>query len=228
MVSITITDILITRNNMLTVSYGRAGASRTRVLEDIGAKKLANPGYRVIDIGGNAIGWSAPIVDMVVDINSDPSDRSIKFDICRASEWDQLLEIVARDGKYDYAICTHTLEDVYNPFTALDLLPKIAKAGIITMPSISTELSRIENMDYIGFIHHRWIFDKEDNHVIALPKLSFLEALVKNTVQQDLDTDEICYDWEDTITYKYFMNNFLGPNPPAVIDEYTKFITARI
>jgi hypothetical protein len=213
---------------MLKISYLRTGVSRTQVLTNVAAAKKENPAYRVVDIGGNAIGWSAPIVDMVVDINSEPSDKSMKFDICKVDQWNQLLEIVARDGLYDYAICTHTLEDVYNPFTALELLPKIARAGIITMPSMITELSRIESKSYLGFIHHRWIFDQEGDEMLVVPKLSMLETLVENTITQDLDKDEICYEWEGSIKYRHFMNNFLGPHNHAVINEYSKFITDRI
>lgn len=213
---------------MLKISYLKTGVSRKRVLSEVTAIKKENPAYRVIDIGGDAIGWSAPIVDMVVDINSEPSDKTMKFDICKVSEWDRLLERVARDGLYDYAICTHTLEDVYNPFTALELLPKIARAGIITMPSFITELSRIESKSYLGFIHHRWIFDKEGDEMLVVPKLSMLETLVEDTIKQDLDQDEICYEWEGSIEYCHFMNNFLGPHNYAVINEYTKFVTDRI
>jgi hypothetical protein len=213
---------------MLKISYLKTGVSRKRVLSEVAAAKAENPNYRVIDIGGDAIGWSAPIVDMVVDINSEPSDKTMKFDICKVSEWDRLLERVARDGLYDYAICTHTLEDVYNPFTALELLPKIARAGIITMPSFITELSRIESKSYLGFIHHRWIFDKEGDEMLVVPKLSMLETLVEDTIKQDLDRDEICYEWEGSIEYCHFMNNFLGPHNYAVINEYTKFVTDRI
>jgi hypothetical protein len=213
---------------MLKISYLKTGVSREKVLSNVTAAKAENPAYRVIDIGGNAIGWSAPVVDMVVDINSEPSEKSMKFDICKISEWDRLLEIVARDGLYDYAICTHTLEDVYNPFTALELLPKIARAGIITMPSVITELSRIESESYLGFIHHRWIFDKEGDEMLVVPKLSMLETLVENTIKQDLNRDEICYEWKGSIEYRHFMNNFLGPHNYAVINEYTKFVTDRI
>lgn len=213
---------------MLKISYLKTGISREKVLSNVAAAKAENPAYRVIDIGGNAIGWSAPIVDMIVDINSEPSEKSMKFDICKISEWDRLLELVARDGLYDYAICTHTLEDVYNPFTALELLPKIARAGIITMPSVITELSRIESKSYLGFIHHRWIFDKEGNEMLVVPKLSMLETLVENAITQDLNRDEICYEWEGSIEYRHFMNNFLGPNNRVVINEYAKFVTARI
>ena len=213
---------------MLKISYLKTGVSRKKVLSEVAAAKAENPNYRVIDIGGDAIGWSAPIVDMVVDINSEPSEKSMKFDICKVSEWDRLLELVARDGLYDYAICTHTLEDVYNPFTALEFLPKIARAGIITMPSVITELSRIESKSYLGFIHHRWIFDKEGDEMLVVPKLSMLETLVEDTIKQDLDRDEICYEWEGSIEYRHFMNNFLGPNNRVVINEYAKFVTARI
>ena len=212
---------------MLTISYKHFGGVRSMVLDQVGAAKAANSNYRVVDIGGQAIGWSAPIVDMVIDINAANTDKTLGFDICKQDDWQAILDIVARDGLYDYAICTHTLEDVYDPFIALDMLPKIAQAGVISMPGVSTELSRHESQDYLGFIHHRWVFDQVDGKMLVVPKVTLLESLVKNRVVHNPSKDEICYEWSGSIEYCHFMNNFLGPSPAAVLGEYDKFITDR-
>jgi len=213
----------------MNISYsGPVENSRQRVLNQVGQWKQENPNFRVIDVGGNSAGWSAPIADMIVDINSKNTDKSISLDICRLNEWSKLIDDVNINGKYDYAICTHTLEDVYNPFSTLECLPKISNAGIISMPSITTELSRLENADWLGFIHHRWIFDQQDGVMVVMPKISFLEKLLGNGVNRNIDRDEIVYDWQGSIDYKIFMNNYLGPNVATVIREYKQFITERI
>lgn len=213
----------------MNISYGKQEDFRLQLLATLEQTKSENTAFRVIDVGGVAGGgWSSSVADMVVDINAEDTDTSLSIDICREQEWNKLLSIVATQGQYDYAICAHTLEDVYNPFTALDMLPRIAKAGVITMPCFKVELSRIENSDWLGYIHHRWIYDQEDGEMLVIPKVSFLESLVKDTVTPDPNQYEIRYEWSETIPYQIFMNNYLGPHIYAVIDEYTKLITSRI
>jgi hypothetical protein len=209
---------------MLNISYGQIQDSRNWIISNVTQWKIMNPKLKVIDIGGNAIGWTKDIVDMVVDINSPENENSNKIGICNLLEWNKLLEHVLKQGKYDYAICTHTLEDIYNPIVAIELLPKIAHAGIITMPSIRTELSRIESLNWIGYIHHRWIFDQMKGEMLVIPKICLLEGLVGNTIKHKFETDEIRFQWSDEIPYKIFMNNYLGPNADTVITEYKNLI----
>lgn len=205
------------------ISYGTTLDSRNMILQKITYEKSKNT-FKVIDIGGEAIGWSSAITDMLVDKNTIDSVSSIQLDVCSHHEWQKLLDHVADTGLYDYAICTHTLEDLYNPFLSLDFLPKIAKAGIITMPSIRTELSHVENSNWIGFIHHRWIFDVVDNTMLVVPKLEFLSSLVGDSIKVDYDNFDIRYEWTDAIDYKIFMDNYLGPSAPVVIQKYRQLI----
>jgi len=207
------------------IKYGNIAESRADIINYIVEQKQLNNSFRVIDIGGSADGWSSNVCDLIVDfVPSKDLSKFINMDICRETEWQKLLNIVNIDGKFDYAICTHTLEDVYNPFTALEYLPKIAHQGIITMPSIYQELSRCENVNWLGYIHHRYIFDKTENgEMIVIPKLNFLESIVKSSVST-YNRTEVIYEWNNTIPYKIFMNNWLGPNVDTVIKEYQNFI----
>ena len=105
------------------------------------------------------------------------------MDICKQDAWLSLLELVEREGKFDYAICTHTLEDVYSPVVALEMMPRIAKAGIISMPSLWAELNHVESTQWLGFMHHRWIFDfDKEGNMLLLPKLGFLSSLWPNGI----------------------------------------------
>jgi len=209
------------------ISYGTIDHSKQYIRGLITSARSINPDYRVIDIGGVAgQRWSNDLCDLVVDINAPTNDpKALAVDICNPRDWLKLFDLVKRDGLFDYAICTHTLEDVYDPILALEFLPKIARAGIITTPSLSTELSRPENPNWLGYIHHRWLFDQEQGTLLLAPKLSFLETFVKNTVEFDLETFEICYEWTKELPFKQFMDNYLGPNAKTVVEEYQQLIS---
>lgn len=208
----------------MVISYGTTLDSRNKILQKINHEKSLKP-FNVIDIGGEAIGWSSQVTDMLVDKNTINSPSSMQLDVCTHSEWQFLLNHVEENGLYDYAICTHTLEDLYNPFISLDFLPKVAKAGIITMPSMRTELSHVENPNWVGFIHHRWMFDVIDNKMLVIPKLEFLSKLVGDSIKVDHNTFDIRYEWDGGIDYEIFMDNYLGPSAPVVIQKYKQLVS---
>jgi len=194
-------------------------------------QKFLNKKFRVIDVGGDKFGWTSRFAEMIVDFNSPISSKTMCLDICEEDSWQQLIAHVNTVGMYDYAICTHTLEDVYNPFLALKYLPKIAHCGVFTMPSITTELSRgeIENEGWIGYIHHRWIFDSIDGKMLIIPKLTVLEAISNEAdVKYNKLQAEIKFDWDKEIPYEIFMNNFLGPDTGTVIEALRQLIKDRI
>ena len=203
------------------ISHASTDAGRAAIRDYILLKKSCDPNFRVIDIGGAVNGWTKDFVDCVVDINSADSDNNFKFDICVDQEWTRLLNFVEARGKFDYCICTHTLEDLYNPITSLKFIPRIAKQGIITMPSAKLELSRVESNHWLGYIHHRWIFDQVDGKMLIIPKLNFLESIV---TPFDSEKTEISYEWTNDIDYVMFMDNYLGPTLDHVIAEYQTLI----
>jgi len=206
------------------ISKGPINEGRKYISDIVLDKKIQNNNFKVIDIGGAVNGWTKPFVDFLVDINASDSVNNLKFDICVDSEWGKLKAIVDQQGKFDYCICTHTLEDLYNPLSALKYMPEIAHSGIITMPDARTELSHIESSKWLGYIHHRWIFDREADKMLIIPKLNFLEAIV--TQPFDNQTNEIRYEWNNKIEHKLFMDNYLGPSVNHVVSKYQQFITA--
>ena len=204
------------------ISYHSIEYRIAYVLDKLKTQRQANPNYKVIDIGGTINSWSTPVVDTIVDIN--PGPKTIVVDICIQDSWDKVFALVEQYGKFDYAITTHTLEDVYDPFITLNILPKIAKQGIITVPSIRTELSNVESSFWLGYIHHRWLFSSEDNKILVAPKLGMLEALARTKMVYEKDVEEIWYEWENDIPYKIFMDNYLGPDSKTVVKNYSKLI----
>ena len=147
------------------ITFGSILNNRQSILDYISQEKQKAT-FKVVDIGGMVNGWTSNIIDLLVDKNTIDTNNSMQIDICIFEEWQKLLNYVKINGMFDYAICTHTLEDVYNPLITLDFLPKIAKAGVITMPSLRTELSKVESNNWLGYIHHRWMFDIIDGKML--------------------------------------------------------------
>lgn len=208
------------------VTYRNIVKGRSKITAFCEAQKALGS-FRVIDVGGCVNGWSRNIADTIVDIQaSRPQDY--KVNISNEDEWREILQDVEKNGKYDYCICTHTIEDISNPQLVLRMLPRIAKAGIITMPSVAAELSRLETHEWLGFIHHRHIFDVQDDVVVVAPKLNFLESLVGQGYKPERSADnpigEIAIEWSDNIPFRMIMDDYLGPGIEHVIKDYTKFI----
>ena len=173
-------------------------------------------------------GWSTPIADYIVDINPPEVKTPIKVftvNLNKQDDWKVVLDHVAKNGKFSYVICSHTVEDLANPTLTMDMLPRIAKTGYIAVPSKFRELSKFEG-DYRGFIHHRWIYDFKDGKFIGFPKLSFIEyetdlhriANISNAV------DELCFEWKDTFEYEIINNDYMGPSVDHVKQYYKRLL----
>ncbi len=68
------------------------------------------------------------------------------------------------DKYFDYATCSHFLEDVRDPIWACHELNRVAKAGYIEVPSRGLEQCLgIENPTYCGFLHHRWLISGDQS-----------------------------------------------------------------
>lgn len=175
--------------------------------------KKSQGNFSVVDIGGWAGGWSASIADLIVDINVVDSEKTLQLNVCQSL--DKLLTYVQQYGKFDFCICSHTLEDLYNPYLLLENFSNIAKSGVIMVPYFKTELSHIESPDWIGYIHHRYIFKESNDTLLVIPKMPFLEKFKSSSSRLNLKVD-----WVSGIDYKIFMNNYLGPDVSTVINTF--------
>jgi len=196
------------------ITYGTILDGRDAVIAHITTARAENPGYRVIDLGGVAGGgWSNGYCDMIVDINAGTDDpRALRIDLCRPETWAPLWDNIAQHGLYDFAICNHTLEDLYNPYSVLDNLHKIARQGIVTIPSINTELSCLpESPEWKGYLHHRWLFDQTvDGHMLVIPKLGIVERCGDWPAVYNEAVQEIRYEWTEPVAYVEFGANYIA------------------
>lgn len=189
--------------------------------------KKAEGHYTVIDVGGSANGWSFPYINALVDFNDCNYNNShitfFKCDITHPDSWIDLLKYVEKNGKFNFCICTHTLEDIINPAFVCEQISKISNEGYIAVPSKFKELSRFESSyNYRGYIHHRWIFNIENNIFMGYPKINYIETDNKfdSIADNSEDKKDLSFFWKDKIDIKYINNNYLGPNLDSVLSYY--------
>ena len=130
--------------------------------------------YRVLDVGGLSDSWSWGITNVIMDFKvvgdifteaqsamgeKLPSTiRLLQGDITRESGWNEIMELVSKEGVFDFVICAHTIEDLHNPDVAVEMLSRVAKAGQIVVPSRFTEMGRDVSIP----ASHRMGFTKEN------------------------------------------------------------------
>lgn len=185
---------------------------------------------RVIDIGGaNSFGHGK--LDAIIDIRVPQAAAKKIFvgDIDQPEIWDDVLEHAAKNGKWDYAICTHTLEDINNPLYACRMIEIIAEKGIIVVPSKYRELSRFSDPSFRGYIHHRWIYDIRDNELVALPKINYIENEYFNPAGDMLPgRDELVVEWEGKIDLKYLNDGMPYGTESLSGDEHIKLLYKQL
>jgi Methyltransferase domain len=135
--------------------------SRDEILARLG------PADRVLDVGG----WAKPFprADAVLDLlpyetrglyGYTDADRAAErftasdwtlHDICAAEPWPYA------DGAFDFAICSHTLEDVRDPVRVCAELSRVARAGYVEVPARLEEQAWGVQGPWVGWGHHRWL-----------------------------------------------------------------------
>ena len=125
----------------------------------------------VLDVGG----WGHPLAraDWVIDLmpyetrglygrdgggdERFSADTWVERDICTHEPWP------FADGQFDFAVCSHTLEDVRDPVRVCEELRRVARAGYVEVPSRLEEQSPLADQPGIGWSHHRWLIDVDDD-----------------------------------------------------------------
>ncbi len=123
---------------------------------------------RVLDVGG----WAAPLAraDWVIDIapyetrglygdDPDPErftkDTWVQRDICARQPWP------FADDEFDFAVCSHTLEDIRDPIWVCEELSRVARGGYVEVPSRVLEQTWGIDGQWSGYSHHRWLCEAD-------------------------------------------------------------------
>lgn len=137
-------------------------ASLERIERSLGCSDL------VLDVGG----WASPLprADWVIDLmpyetrglyGNAPVAAGERFsaetwverDICDRETWP------FADNQFEFAICSHTLEDVRDPVWVCAELSRVAKAGYVETPSRLEEQSWGVTGPFVGWSHHHWLVE---------------------------------------------------------------------
>ncbi|MEA2375554.1 MAG: hypothetical protein QOD53_2017 [Thermoleophilaceae bacterium] len=137
-------------------------SSKERLLARLGDDEL------VLDVGGGAKPFARS--DWVLDLlpydgrTPVPGERFtretwVQRDACDRQPWP------FADGQFDFAVCSHTLEDVRDPVWICSELVRVARAGYVEVPSRLEEQSWGVIGPWVGWSHHRWLVDVSDDAI---------------------------------------------------------------
>jgi hypothetical protein len=129
------------------------------------------------------------------------ADTWVVHDICAREPWP------FSDDKFDFAVCSHTLEDVRDPIWVCSELVRVARAGYIEVPSRLEEHSWGFEGPWVGFGHHRWLVDVADgglqfvfkHHVIHGPAANWFPNRFHRRMSEE-DKAQALY-WEGSFDY---------------------------
>jgi hypothetical protein len=191
---------------------------------------ISENNYKTIDIGASAQFWSYPECKFVADIVEIQEEgvKFFNFNIQNKDTWSELISYVEEHGKFDFSICSHTLEDVLTPVDLLNLLPKISKRGYIAVPSKFDEFSFLWNNKYRGNAHHKQIIDVKDDMICIYPKYPFIEVYDESDeiLKSSLGKELVVF-WDIDIPYKFFSQNNIFHSDGELISEFYKQISTN-
>ena len=142
------------------------------------------PDAVVLDVGGWGSPWAR--ADWVIDVmpyetrglygDNDPSGERfgpgtwVERDVCDREPWP------FADDRFDFAVCSHTLEDLRDPIWVCAELSRVARAGYVEAPSRLEEQSWGVIGDHVGWSHHRWLVDIDGGRIEFVAKPHVIHA----------------------------------------------------
>ena len=211
------------------ITHWQYNGSVKNLIGDV-KKLISDNNYKTIDIGASLQFWSYPECKFVADIVKIEQEgvKFFDFNIQDKNTWTELLNYVEEHGKFDYSICSHTLEDVITPTDLLELLPKISKKGYIAIPSKYNEFMFLWDNKYRGNAHHKQIIDVKDDMICIYPKYPFIEVFEEtDKVLENNLGNELVFFWEDEIPYKFFAQDNIFHSDGDLIKQFYKQISSN-
>src|SRR4051794_14780030 len=202
--------------------------STARVLERL------DDGDLVLDVGG----WARPFAraDWVMDLlpyetrglyGYEQGDRDgerfteqtwVVRDICAREPWP------FGDHQFDFAICSHTLEDIRDPIWVCQELQRVAKAGYIEVPSRLEEQTLGVQGNWVGWGHHHWLIDITPGRIEFVFKHHILHGRPELQVPQEVERS---LSREERVQSLWWTDSFVAVervfiDPPDALDHYLK------
>jgi hypothetical protein len=183
-------------------SYNAIGGKRDYV-----KSYIQNKSHKTIDVGGSAMYWSYPECKFVADslVISKDDTTFFQINLENKNTWSDLLNYVEINGKFDFSICSHTLEDVFNPLDLINLLETISVSGFVAVPSKYDEFSFLYQNNYRGNAHHKQFFDVVEDTLVVYPKFSWTERDQRSDeILKHNKGNELSFFWKEKIPVKIF------------------------
>jgi hypothetical protein len=127
----------------------------------------------VLDVGGGR----SPLAraDWVLDLIAYDERRQVEGERFGSTTWVQRDACDREpwpfeDARFDFAVCSHTLEDIRDPVWVCQELQRVARAGYIEIPSRLEEQSWGVIGPWVGWSHHRWLIDVGEGSICFVHK----------------------------------------------------------
>jgi SAM-dependent methyltransferase len=169
----------------------------------------------VLEIGGGHNPY--PQSDVIVDKYLENKERGgdLKRDR-RPIVIADFQHLPFRSGTFAYAFCSHVIEHVEEPATALAELARVAAAGYLEAPSIPNEIVE-PHREY-----HRWYVARSGAKLLFYPKTSQGGSMVRQSLLKRLTIENLAFrlfflsntdlaftrlEWRDRVDHEIFGND---------------------
>lgn len=206
--------------------FGPIGQKKLEVLQSLQGPAVSGE-VSILDVGGSketSIEDKFDYVKYVVDLRTVPNPNVVTFagDLNDETTWRSVEDFVAKNGKFDFSVCTHTLEDLRNPALTAKMLGRVSRGGLVSMPSVYLEARRFQSLgSWRGYFHHRWLhaMDDEKREIVAVPKTAAFEHRAFDWFARKgkVRNEELWAVWQDDLDYHLFSDDFFPTTPPEFL-----------
>lgn len=179
------------------------------------------PTDRVLDVGGGMQPLSR--ADVVIDIMpyaerggaggriGGPMERFTK-DTWVTMDFSGHQKFPFHDKSFDFVFCSHTLEDIADPFWLCAEMNRVGKRGYIETPSRAAEsamgiagLWKLNKNYFTGYYHHRWFVEDKNGELVFTVKYPIIHAFKTFQVPASYINDKnryLAFWWTDSFRYR--------------------------
>jgi hypothetical protein len=220
--------------------YSQKDAEVIDLLEELNSR--SSKPMRVIDIGGAARiripSHTTHCLDFQPEKLKDPYVHCFVGDMEIQETWEPIFEEVKSLGKFDFVVCSHTLEDLNAPHQVIKNMEAIAHAGMVAVPTKHIETKKWEgggDMRYMGYHHHRWIYTIKNGTLMAYPKMGLMEYTNFRFKSSDVyhqkfgdKQTEMTFAWSNKIPVEFippyqYLDNFTHPTKKSKLEDLVEY-----
>lgn len=200
--------------------------------QELISKLKIKPGDKVLDVGGSGKQHQLIKIDTILDLVR-PEEKDYTPSILRAKHFVQLDitkdKFPFKDKSFDVVLCTHTLEDLTDPYLAISEMSRVGKRGYIATPHRGQDMVfdhlqitewNIGPVRQPGLAHHKWLFELRNKQMYIVPKnYPILYSRDFQFVKWN-GPDEFRYFWQGKIDFQIYY----PLSHHKLIKEYNSFV----